>query len=181
MAPTLSTSQSNSRLASLVDFIFAHAAFFSLIPPIVEPVARPVNCLLKDFQSLYVNRYLRHLAGLLYSTAGGADIISIGKVFATGFVLIESQILLFMSAAFLDLKGVSVMKDRKFFEKATDVRCETEVSFTELTEKQGIPLIIYVCLIGLFTDIFQVLLLVAIRKEILDQNIQKITLLFPES
>ena len=40
-----------------------------------------------------------------------------------------------MSAAFLDLKGVRVMKDRKFFEKATDVRCETEVSFTELTEK----------------------------------------------
>ena len=43
-------------------------------------------------------------------------------------------ILLFMSAVFRDLKGVSVMKDRKFFEKATDVRCETEVSFTELTE-----------------------------------------------
>lgn len=51
-----------------------------------------------------------------------------------------------MSAAFLDLKGVSVMKDRKFFEKATDVRCETEVSFTELTEKQGIPLIVYLCI-----------------------------------
>lgn len=39
-----------------------------------------------------------------------------------------------MSAAFLDLEGVSIMKDRKFFEKATDVRCETEVSFTEVTE-----------------------------------------------
>lgn len=33
----------------------------------------------------------------------------------------------------LDLKGVGIMKDRKFIEKATDVRCETEVSFTELT------------------------------------------------
>lgn len=97
--------------------------------------------------------------------------MSIGKAVATGFVLIESQILLFVSAAFLDLKGVSVMKDRKFFERATDIRCETEVAFTELTEKQGIPLIIYVCMIGLFTDILQ----------ILDQNIQKITLLFPES
>ena len=51
-----------------------------------------------------------------------------------------------MSAVFRDLKGVSVMKDRKFFEKATDVRCETEVSFTELTEKQGIPLIVYLCI-----------------------------------
>ena len=38
------------------------------------------------------------------------------------------------------------MKDRKFFEKATDVRCETEVSFTELTEKQWIPLIVYLCI-----------------------------------
>ena len=40
-----------------------------------------------------------------------------------------------MSAVFRDLKGVSVMKDRKFFEKATDVRCETE-SFFHIADRE---------------------------------------------
>ena len=49
MAATLSTSQTTSRLASLADFIFAHGYFFSLLPPIVEPVAGPVNVFCRIF------------------------------------------------------------------------------------------------------------------------------------